>query len=296
MKKLVFTGCGVAIVTPMNQDGSVNYDTLGKLLEFQLENGTDSIISCGTTGESSTLTHEEHCKVLEHTIKTVNGRVPVIAGTGSNDTAYAAELSVEAEKLGADAILSVTPYYNKTSQAGLVRHYNYIADRVNLPMILYNVPSRTGCAIKPETYVELAKHPNIVAVKEANGDLSSIARTAALCGDELTIYSGNDDQTIPVLALGGKGVISVLANICPKVMHDICALFFEGKLAESRTLMLKYLDLANDMFMDVNPIPIKEAMNLMGMEVGECRLPLAPMSDKAKQNLRAVMERYELIK
>ncbi len=295
MKKTVFTGSGVAIATPMHEDGSVNFECLDALIDFHLENKTDSIISCGTTGESATLSHEEHCKVLEHTIRRVNKRIPVIAGVGSNDTAYSLELAKEAAAYGADALLSVTPYYNKASQAGLVKHFTYVADRVDLPMILYNVPSRTGCSIQPETYLELSKHPNIVATKEANGNISAIAKTIALCGDELDIYSGNDDQVLPILALGGKGVISVFANICPAETHDICEKFFQGDLAGSRELFLKYLPLMEDLFMDVNPIPVKEAMNMMGMECGPCRLPLCEMSPAAKEKLAAALKRYGLI-
>ena len=244
MKKEIFTGSGVAIITPMNQDGSINYAELEKLIEFQIQNGTDAIITCGTTGESATMSHEEHCKVIEFTVEKVNKRVPVIAGTGSNDTAYAIKLSQEAEKLGADALLVVTPYYNKASQHGLIKHFTAIADSVSIPMILYNIPSRTGCLIKPETYVELCKHPNIVATKEATGDLSLIAKVAALCGDKLTIYSGNDDQTLPILSLGGKGIISVIANICPQLSHDICATYFEGDIEKSRKLFLENLELS----------------------------------------------------
>lgn len=295
MKKTVFTGSGVAIVTPMHADGSVNFEKLDSLIDFHLENQTDSIISCGTTGESATLSHEEHCKVLEHTIRRVNKRIPVIAGVGSNDTAYSLELAKEAASYGADALLSVTPYYNKTSQAGLVKHFTYVADHVNLPMILYNVPSRTGCAIQPETYLEMSKHPNIVATKEANGNISAIAKTIALCGDQLDVYSGNDDQILPILALGGKGVISVFANICPSETHQICEKFFQGDLEGSRRLFLQYLQLMEDLFMDVNPIPVKEAMNLMGMECGPCRLPLCEMSDAAKAKLTATLKKYELI-
>ena len=295
MKKTVFTGSGVAIATPMHEDGSVNFERLDALIDFHLENKTDSIISCGTTGESATLSHEEHCKVLEHTIRRVNKRIPVIAGVGSNDTAYSLELAKEAAAYGADALLSVTPYYNKASQAGLVKHFTYVADRVDLPMILYNVPSRTGCSIQPETYLELSKHPNIVATKEANGNISAIAKTIALCGDDLDIYSGNDDQVLPILALGGKGVISVFANICPAETHDICEKFFQGDLAGSRELFLKYLPLMEDLFMDVNPIPVKEAMNMMGMECGPCRLPLCEMSPAAKEKLAATLKKYGLI-
>ena len=295
MKKTVFTGAGVAIVTPMYEDGTVNYDVFGQLLEDQIRNGTDAIIACGTTGESATLSHEEHVQVLDFAIRKTNKRVPVIAGTGSNDTAYALELSLEAQKAGADALLMVTPYYNKTSQAGLIRHFTYVADRVDLPIILYNVPSRTGCNIKPETCLELSKHPNIVAVKEACGDISAVADIAALCGDDLAIYSGNDDQIVPVLSLGGKGVISVLSNILPRETHEICELFFQGDAEGSRRKMLKYLELIHALFSDVNPIPVKEAMNLMGMQVGPCRLPLVEMSENGKKHLEEVLKKYSLL-
>ena len=295
MKKTVFTGAGVAIVTPMFEDGSVNYDVLGQLIEYQIENGTDAIISCGTTGESATLDNQEHCDVLSYTIKKVNGRVPVVAGTGSNDTRYAVELSRHAQEAGADALLMVTPYYNKTSQTGLINHYHYVADRVDVPIILYNVPSRTGCNIQPTTYVELAKHPNIVATKEASGDISSIAKTISLCGDDLAVYSGNDDQVIPILSLGGKGVISVFSNIYPQKMHQICAEFFNGNTEKSRDMMLHYLDLMNGLFCDINPIPVKEAMNMMGYQCGPCRMPLAPMSESAKVSLAALLKKHGLI-
>ena len=295
MKKTVFTGAGVAIVTPMFEDGSVNYDVLGQLIEYQIENGTDAIISCGTTGESATLDNQEHCDVLSYTIKKVNGRVPIVAGTGSNDTRYAVELSRHAQEAGADALLMVTPYYNKTSQTGLINHYHYVADRVDVPIILYNVPSRTGCNIQPTTYVELAKHPNIVATKEASGDISSIAKTISLCGDDLAVYSGNDDQVIPILSLGGKGVISVFSNIYPQKMHQICAEFFNGNTEKSRDMMLHYLDLMNGLFCDVNPIPVKEAMNMMGYQCGPCRMPLAPMSESAKVSLAALLKKHGLI-
>lgn len=295
MKKTIFTGSGVAIITPMNTDSSVNYDVLGELIEFQIKNGTDAIISCGTTGESATLDHKEHCKVLEYTIQKVQKRVPVIAGTGSNDTAYAIELSKHAEKIGADALLVVSPYYNKTSQAGLIKHYTMIADSVTIPLILYNVPSRTGCSFKPETYLKLSEHPNIAAVKEANGDISSVAKTAALCGDNLTIYSGNDDQVIPIMSLGGKGVISVFANICPAEMHQICAEYLAGNTEKARDLALKYLELMNVLFSDVNPIPIKEAVNLLGYNAGPCRMPLVDMSEAGKAHLAEVMKKYGII-
>ena len=296
MKKTIFTGSGVAIVTPMNTDGSVNYDMLGQLIEFQIANGTDAIITCGTTGESATLSHEEHCKVIQFTIDKTAGRVPVIAGAGSNETSYAVELSQEAERMGADALLVVTPYYNKTSQAGLICHYNTIADSVSTPLIVYNVPSRTGCAIQPETYAQLAKHPNIVAVKEANGNLAAIAKTMSLCGDDLAIYSGNDDQIVPIMALGGKGVISVMANICPKETHELIAKMLSGDTAGAAKMQIAYTELMEAMFMDVNPIPVKEALNLMGYPCGKCRLPLVPLSEANQAKLKNIMIKYSLIK
>ncbi len=278
MKKRIFTGAATALVTPMNNDGSVNFERLKTLVNEQIDGGIDSLIICGTTGEKSTLRYDEHLKVIEEAVKSAKGRVPIIAGTGSNDTVYSVELCNDAESVGADAFLMVTPYYNKTSQAGLVAHYNYIADRVNRPIILYNVPSRTGVNIKPETYKELSKHQNIVATKEASGDLSLVAQIKYLCGDDLDVYSGNDDQTVPIMSLGGIGVISVLSNIAPKVMHDICDLCLKGKTDAAAKLQLKYIGLMNAMFSDVNPIPIKEAMNILGMNVGPCRMPLYPTS------------------
>ena len=291
----IFTGSGVAIVTPMNNDGSVNYDEYGKLIDFQIENGIDAIIACGTTGESATMSSEEHCKVIEYTVKKVDGRVPVIAGAGSNDTAFAAELSVEAEKLGADAILSVTPYYNKTAQSGLIRHYNYIADKVNTPIILYNVPSRTGCNIRPETYAELCKHPNIKATKEANGDLSALVRTMALCGDNLDVYSGEDAQAFAITAMGGLGVISVFANVLPKESHELVQKALDGDFKGSFDMQKKYIALMDALFSDVNPIPVKAAMNLLGYNCGPCRLPLAPMTDSGLAALTDCMKSYGLI-
>ena len=293
-KQTIFTGSGVAIVTPMKADGSVNYEKYRELIEWQIESGTDAIIACGTTGESSTLTHEEHIGVMRAAVEQAAGRIPVISGTGSNDTAYCIELSQEAEKLGADALLLVTPYYNKTSQRGLVAHYTAVADAVNLPILLYNVPSRTGVDIKPETVAALSKHPNIVAVKEANGNISSAAQVAALC--DIDIYSGNDDQIVPLLSLGGKGVISVMANVEPRRTHDIVAKWMAGAVEGSRALQLELLELASAMFMDVNPIPVKEAMNLMGLDVGECRLPLYGMDDAAKSKLASVLRKYRLMK
>lgn len=296
MSDPIFTGSGVAIVTPMNSDGSVNYEEYGKLIDFQIENGTDAIITCGTTGESATMSGEEHCKVIEYTVKKVDKRVPVIAGAGSNDTSFAVELSVEAEKLGADAILSVTPYYNKTSQSGLILHYNTIADKVNIPIILYNVPSRTGCNIKPETYAELCKHPNIKATKEANGDTSALVRTMALCGDHLDIYSGEDSQAYTITAMGGLGVISVFANICPKECHEMMKKALDGDFKGSFAMQKKYIKLMDMLFSDVNPIPVKAAMNLMGFQCGPCRLPLAPMSESGLNALKNCLKDYGLIK
>lgn len=287
---------GVAIVTPMNPDESINFDRLGQIIDNQIENGTDAIVICGTTGESATMTDQEHVDCIEYAVKRVNGRVPVIAGAGSNHTSYAVWMSKEAKRVGADALLHVTPYYNKTSQTGLIRHFNAVADATDLPIILYNVPSRTGVNITPATYRELAKHPNIVAAKEASGNISQIAQIAQACGDELDLYSGNDDQIVPLLSLGAKGVISVLSNIMPRETHDICRLFFEGKIAESRALQLKLLPLINALFSDVNPIPVKEAMNMMGWECGECRLPLVSMQPQAKEHLRVLMQEQGLIK
>ncbi|WP_277256020.1 4-hydroxy-tetrahydrodipicolinate synthase [Negativibacillus massiliensis] len=296
MKKTIFTGAGVAIVTPMNPDESINFDRLGQIIDNQIENGTDAIVICGTTGESATMTDQEHVDCIEYAVKRVNGRVPVVAGAGSNHTSYAVWMSKEAKRVGADALLHVTPYYNKTSQTGLIRHFNAVADATDLPIILYNVPSRTGVNITPATYRELAKHPNIVAAKEASGNISQIAQIAQACGDELDLYSGNDDQIVPLLSLGAKGVISVLSNIMPRETHDICRLFFEGKIAESRALQLKLLPLINALFSDVNPIPVKEAMNMMGWECGECRLPLVSMQPQAKEHLRVLMQEQGLIK
>ncbi len=295
MNKPIFKGAGVALITPMHSDGSVNYDELARLLEFQVENGTDAIIACGTTGEAATLTVKEHCEVLSFVCERINGRIPVIAGTGSNDTNTAIELSKSAESSGADALLSVTPYYNKTSQTGLVRHFTTIADNIDLPMILYNVPSRTGCNIKPKTYAELCKHENIVATKEANGDISSVSQTRSLCGDKLDIYSGNDDQTVPFMSLGALGVISVFSNFCPKEMHEICELCLNNNFVEAAKLNFHYVELMDIMFSDVNPIPVKTAMNLIGFNAGECRLPLVPMSYSGYHDLKDCLAKYNLI-
>ena len=295
MKKRVFTGAATALITPMNKDGSVNFDRLSSLVDEQVKGGIDALVICGTTGEKSTLNYEEHVRVIETAAKANAGRVPLIAGTGSNDTVYSVGLCEDAEKAGADAFLMVTPYYNKTSQRGLVAHYNYIADRVNKPIILYNVPSRTGVAIKPETYKELAKHPNIVATKEANGDLSAVAKTRYLCGDELDIYSGNDDQAVPIMSLGGIGVISVLSNFLPDVMHKMCADYLSGNTKSAADMQIKYTGLMNALFSDVNPIPVKAAMDILGLGAGPCRLPLYPMEEKALENLKLKLKECGLI-
>ena len=295
MKKPVFTGSGVAIVTPFNQSG-IDWTKLAELIEFQIKNSTDAIIICGTTGESSTMTDEEHVEAIRFAVKQVAGHVPVVAGAGSNDTSYALTLIQESEKAGANAILLVTPYYNKTTQAGLVKHFTYLADRTKLPIILYNVPARTGMTIAPETYYELSKHDNINAAKEACGNLSEIAKTAALCGGDLLLYSGNDDNIVPIMSLGGIGVISVLANVLPRETHDICQFYLDGKVKESCELQLKLLEFMNNLFIEVSPIPVKTAMNLMGFNVGSPRMPLdIEMSDKNLAILKESMKKIGLI-
>lgn len=286
MKQTIFKGSGVAIITPMHADGSINFPVLKQLIEAQIAGGTDAIVICGTTGEASALDDREHLSAIEYAVQCTAHRLPVVAGTGSNDTRHAIALSREARERGADALLQVTPYYNKTSQTGLVRHFSAIADAVGLPMILYNVPSRTGMNIQPETYRELAKHPLIVAAKEASGNISAIMKTVALCGDELPIYSGNDDQIVPLLSLGGLGVISVLANVAPREVHDICQLYFDGRQAESLALQLRLHSLTEALFCDVNPIPVKAAMCMLGCDAGECRMPLAPLSEANAARLR----------
>lgn len=296
-KKVLFEGSAIAIITPFTEDlKKIDYDKFEKIINDQIANGTDAIVVCGTTGEGSTLSHEEHTAAMKFCVDVVGKRVPVIAGTGSNDTFYAVELSNEAEKAGVDGLLMVTPYYNKTSQSGLIEHYNYIADRVSTPIILYHVPSRTGMTIKPETYYELAKHERIVATKEACGNISEIAKTAALCGDSLTIYSGNDDQIAPLMSLGAKGVISVLSHVAPRVTHDIVRKYLDGDVEGSRNLQLEYLDLCNALFCDVNPIPVKEAMNMCGWDVGRCRMPLGQMSEAGKATLYAALKNHNLVK
>lgn len=296
MKEPIFTGAAVAIITPMNEDGSVNYKEFGRFIDWQIENGTDAIVVCGTTGESSTLEIDEHSECIKWCVNYVDGRCKVIAGTGSNSTASAIDLSTEACKDGADALLLVTPYYNKTSQRGLVTHYKAIHDATDKPIILYNVPSRTGMNILPETAAELAKLPRINGVKEASGNLDQIAKIKELCGDDLNIWSGNDDQIYDVLERGGLGVISVLSNVCPQETHDIVAKYLNGDKVGSKAMMDKYMKLAKALFCDVNPIPVKEAVNLIGFDAGHCRLPLIDMTDENKAMLREVMNEYGLIK
>lgn len=296
MKNPIFTGAAVAIITPMNNDGSVNYDEFAKFIDFQIENGTDAIVICGTTGESSTLRVVEHNECIKWCINYVNGRVPVIAGTGSNSTACAIEISQEACKNGADALLIVTPYYNKTSQRGLLAHYKAIHDATDKPIILYNVPSRTGLNIAPETAQELSKLPRINGIKEASGNLDQVEKIHELCGDELNIWSGNDDQIYDLMEKGGKGVISVLSNIAPQETHDIVAKYLDGDKAGSKALMDKYMKLAQAMFVDVNPIPVKEAVSLIGFNAGPCRLPLIEMDEKNKTYVKETMDEYGLLK
>lgn len=279
MKRCIFTGSGVAIVTPF-KGSTVDYEKLGELLEFQIREKTDAIIICGTTGEASTMPDDEHIDVIEYAVKKVNGRLPVIAGTGSNDTRHAIDLSRRAEQVGADAILSVTPYYNKTNQRGLYEHFKCIADALTIPMILYNVPSRTNLNISPATMKMLSQIDNIVGVKECN--LNQVGETINLCGDDFTIYSGDDGLILPVMSLGGKGVISVMANIIPADTHNIATSYLAGDVEQSRKLHLRTFDLIKALFVDVNPIPVKEAMNLMGMNVGKCRMPLVDMDDWSK--------------
>lgn len=295
MKNTIFEGAGVAIITPMLDDGTVDYEGLGKNIDYQISNGTDAIIICGTTGESSTLDDDEHRACIRFAVEHTHNRVPVIAGTGSNDTKYAVALSQEAQELGADGLLVVTPYYNKATQRGLVAHYNAIADSVNIPMILYNIPSRTGVGFEVGTIAALAEHKNIVAVKEASGNISYTAKLAAKCGDMVDIYSGNDDMIVPIMSLGGKGVISVLSNILPKETHEMTQYCLDNNFAAATELQLKYLRLINDLFMEVNPIPVKDAMNQMGMPAGSCRMPLIEMSDEHKAAMRETLLAYGLI-
>lgn len=292
----IFKGAGVAIVTPMHEDGTVNYEQFAKLLEFQIANKTDAIIVCGTTGESSTLTHEEHLDVIRYCTEVVAGRIPVIAGTGSNCTETAIYLSTEAEKMGVDGLLLVSPYYNKATQNGLYAHFKAVADSVKVPCLLYNVPSRTGCNILPETVVRLCRDvENIVGVKEASGNISQIAHLAAIAGGCVDIYSGNDDQIVPIMSLGGLGVISVLSNVAPAQTHEICQSYLDGNAKESCRLQLKALELCNALFCEVNPIPVKKALNLMGMNAGALRMPLTEMEPANAERLEKAMKNYGIL-
>ena len=294
MKNTVFTGAATAIVTPLTKDG-IDFEQFGRLIEWQIEQGIDAIVSVGTTGEGSTLTDAEHKEAIKFCVEKVNGRVPVIAGTGSNDIAYAIELTKYSCEVGADAMLLVTPYYNKATQNGLIASFKAIADASTKPCILYNVPSRTGCNLLPESVLALADHPNIVGIKEASGNISQIAKLSALVGDKIDIYSGNDDQIIPVLSLGGKGVISVLSNVMPKETSDMCKLYMEGKTAEALKMQLDLLPLIDALFMEVNPIPVKAAVAKMGYCENYLRLPLTPMEDAHAEKLYALMKKQNLI-
>lgn len=291
----IFEGAGVALVTPFNEDGTVNYSKLGEILEFQIANGTDAIIICGTTGEASTLSNDEHLECIRYACEVVNGRVPVIAGTGSNCTESAVFLSQEAERYGADGLLVVTPYYNKATQNGLKAHYKEIAEAVSIPIILYNVPSRTGTTLLPQTIVDLCTEvPNIVGVKDATGNISEVAELMSLADGTVDLYSGNDDQITAVLALGGKGVISVLSNILPMETHNMVTSYLQGDVETSRELQLKYIPLIKALFSEVNPIPVKKAMNLMGMEVGSLRLPLTEMEEATASKLADEMRKVNM--
>ena len=292
----IFKGAGVAITTPFLANGEVDYDTFRDHIEYQIQNGTDAIIVCGTTGEASCLSHEEHLDCIKFCVEVVNKRIPVIAGTGSNCTETAIYLSTEAEKYGVDGLLVVTPYYNKATQKGLIEHYTMVAESVKLPIIMYNVPSRTGCNILPETAAKLCKNvPNIVGIKEASGDISQVAKVALLCGDDIDIYSGNDDQIIPILALGGKGVISVLSNIAPKQTHDICQAFFDGDTAKAAKLQIEAIPLVGALFCEVNPIPVKKAIELQGRDTGVVRRPLTEMEPQNAERLKKEMQAYNVL-
>ncbi len=295
MKQTVFTGAACAIITPFDTDGKVDYKMLKKQIDFQIENGTDAIVVCGTTGESSVLDTREHRQVIKSAVKYAEKRVPVIAGTGSNSTENAVKRSHSAENVGADALLIVTPYYNKCSQAGLIEHYDFISERTDLPIIVYNVPSRTGVDIKPETYKELSRIHNIVATKEANGNISALMKTLSLCGNELAVYCGNDDQTAAFTAMGAKGVISVLSNIMPREMHDLTKLSLDGKIKQSVKKQLELLDIANALFCDINPIPVKYAMSKMELDSGVYRLPLSDTNEVNKRLIRDTLKKHALI-
>ena len=293
-KTVIFEGAATAIITPF-RNGAVDYDAFGSIIDANIAGGIDALVIAGTTGECSTLSHEEHCEVLRFAYERVAGRVPTIAGTGSNDTAYGIELTRYACDIGYDGMLVVTPYYNKATPKGLIKSFLATAEASTKPIILYNVPGRTGVNIPISVYKELAKHERIVAVKEASGNLSAVAEIRAECGDSLTVYSGNDDQIVPILSLGGKGVISVLSNVLPKETHDICALWFEGKVKESAALQLHYLDLINALFCEVNPVPVKAAMAMLGYCDGELRLPLCEMEDANHEKLRRILQKHGLI-
>ena len=296
MREPVFTGACVAIVTPFSDNNKVDFDQFGKLIEMQIAAGTDAICVCGTTGESATQSLEEHMETVEYCIKKVAGRVKVVAGAGSNDTAAALMLAQHAEAAGADALLMVTPYYNKATQLGLIRHYEFVADRVHTPIILYNVPSRTGVSFTAETYQVLSQHPKINGVKEASGNFSLLAHTRSICGDDFYVWSGNDDQVVPLLALGGKGVISVVSNVAPELVHNCCQAFFDGDTAKACALQLEMLPLEEALFCEVNPIPVKYAMNVLGWNAGECRLPLVEPSDAHKAKIEQALQAAGLIK
>lgn len=293
----IFEGAGVAIITPFHTDGSIDYDKFGEVIEQQIANQTDAIIVCGTTGESATMTHEEHLDVIRYCVKKTAGRIPVIAGTGSNCTETAVFLSQEAEKAGVDGVLVVTPYYNKATQKGLFEHFKIVAESIKVPMILYNIPGRTGGVnILPETVVRLCREvPNIVGVKDATGNISQIAQLMSMAGDDVDLYSGNDDQIVPLLSLGGKGVISVLSNVAPRQTHDICARFFAGDVAGSRELQLDAIPLCKALFCEVNPIPVKKAMNLMGLQAGPLRRPLTEMEEENAVKLEKAMKDYGIL-
>lgn len=296
MKNPVFTGSAVAIITPMNDDFSINYDEFKKFIDWQIDNGTDAIVICGTTGESSTLKTVHHLEAIKFCVDYVNRRVPVIAGAGSNNTECGLELAVKACEYGVDALLLVTPYYNKCTQKGLIKHYTMYHEATNVPIILYNVPSRTGVNIAPETLKELSKLPRINGVKEASGNISQVMKIRALCGDELNIWSGNDDQIPAVMACGGKGVISVLSNICPQETHDMVQAYLDGDANKCTDMMAEYLELANAMFVEVNPIPVKAACNMMGWNAGPCKMPLCEMTEEHTAYVKSVMQKYGLIK
>ena len=291
----IFTGSGVAIVTPFTRENTVNFDKLATLIEWHVQQGTDAIIVCGTTGESPTLTDDEHKKVIECAVATAKKRVPVIAGSGSNDTAYAVQMSVHAEKVGADALLCITPYYNKPTQKGLLANFTAIADTVTIPIILYNVPGRTGVNLAPETVAKLAEHRNICGVKEASGNIAQVAEIARLVPKDFAIYSGNDDMVVPLMSLGGVGVISVVANIAPKDTHDMAKAYLDGDVAKARDLQLKMKPLIDALFLETNPIPVKVAMNLLGDDVGHLRLPLTEMSEPNMERLKKELRAYGLL-